>query len=85
MKILVINAGSSSVKYLLKEYDDGQSNMLGMGHIAGDSDGTLEYAVKTKGLYRYLVNDDDGSWSTSDSVRNVRVMSSGNGDMHISQ
>ena len=57
--------------------------MLGMGHIAGDSDGTLEYAVKTKGLYRYLVNDDDGSWSTSHSVRNVRGMSSGNGDMHV--
>ena len=57
--------------------------MLGMGHVSGDKDGTLEYAVKTKGLYRYLVNDDDGSWSTSHSVRNVRVMSSGNGSMHV--
>ena len=61
----------------------GQSNMLGMGRVAGDTDGTLEYAVNTKGLYRYLVNDGDGSWATSRSVRNVRVMSSGNGDMHV--
>ena len=58
--------------------------MLGMGHVNGDKDGTLEYAVHAKGLYRYLVNsDDDGDWATSNSVRNVRVMSSGSGGMHV--
>lgn len=58
--------------------------MLGMGRVNGDKDGTLEYAVHAKGLYRYLVNgDDDGDWATSNSVRNVRVMSSGSGGMHV--
>ena len=58
--------------------------MLGFGHVHGDTDGTLQYAVRTKGLYRYLINDDDdGKWVTSNSVRNVRVMSSGNGAMEV--
>ena len=39
-----------------------QSNMLGFGHVYGDMDGTLEYAVRTKGLYPYLINDDEGGW-----------------------
>ena len=56
--------------------------MLGMGRVNCNTDGTLDYAVHSKGLYRYLVND-DGSWSTSESVRNVRVMSSGNGGMRV--
>mmetsp|Transcript_13289 Transcript_13289/g.28854 ORF Transcript_13289/g.28854 Transcript_13289/m.28854 type:complete len:380 (-) Transcript_13289:30-1169(-) len=56
----------------------GQSNMLGMGRVVGDKDGTLEYAVHTKHLYPYLV-DDDGNWATSQRVRNVRVMGSGDG------
>ena len=56
--------------------------MLGMGRVNGNTDGTLDYAVHSKGLYRYLIND-DGSWSTSESVRNVRVMSSGNGGMRV--
>jgi len=60
----------------------GQSNMLGMGRVSGETDGSLEFAVRSKGLYRYLVND-DGKWTTSNSVRNVRVMSSGNGSMHV--
>ena len=55
----------------------GQSNMLGFGKIAGD-DGSLEYAVKEKGLYPYLV-DDEGNWTTRKDVRNVRVMGSGKG------
>jgi hypothetical protein len=54
----------------------GQSNMLGMGKIKG-GDGSLEYAIKEKQLYQYLV-DDAGSWTVSKNVRNVRVM--GNGD-----
>lgn len=69
---------------LLHRTSTGQSNMLGMGHVNGDKDGTLEYAVHAKGLYRYLVSsDDDGDWATSNSVRNVRVMSSGSGGMHV--
>lgn len=51
----------------------GQSNMLGFGKIAGDKDGTLEHAVKTKKLYPFLV-DDTGSWIPRKDVRNVRVM-----------
>lgn len=64
----------------------GQSNMLGMGHVHGDKDGTLEYAVQTKHLYPYLVVDDKNKvgpvWRTSSTVRNVRVMSVGP-KMHV--
>ena len=55
----------------------GQSNMLGFGKIKG-GEGTLEHAVKEKGLYPYLV-DDDGSWTVRQDARNVRVMGSGTG------
>ena len=54
----------------------GQSNMLGMGKIAGDKEGTLEHAVKTKKKYPYLV-DDAGNWTERKDVRNVRVMVGG--------
>lgn len=54
----------------------GQSNMLEMGRVAGDKDGTLEHAVKTKELYPYLV-DDEGNWTMRQDVRNVAVMGSG--------
>ena len=59
----------------------GQSNMLGMGHVAGDKDGTLEYACKHKKLYPYLI-DGDGNWTTSSRVRNVQVMCA-NDSMHV--
>jgi len=53
----------------------GQSNMLGKGKISGrEVEGTLEHAVLEKGLYPYLI-DNDGRWTTSPTVRNVRVMS----------
>jgi len=58
----------------------GQSNMLGMGKIAG-GDGSLENAVKTKKLYPYLV-DDAGNWTERKDVRNVRVMV-GKGGMQL--
>ncbi len=51
----------------------GQSNMLEFG-----KKGILETAVKEKGKYPYLV-DDDGNWTTRKDVRNVRVMCSGSG------
>ena len=54
----------------------GQSNMVGAGRISGDNDGTLENAVKKKGLYPYLI-DDSGNWTVCNDVRNVRVMGSG--------
>jgi hypothetical protein len=60
----------------------GQSNMLGFGKVAGDKDGTLEYAVKKKGKYRYLI-DDAGKWTERKDVRNVRVMGSGTGAMKL--
>jgi hypothetical protein len=34
----------------------GQSNMVGMGNVTGDKDGTLEYATKTEKLYPYLLD-----------------------------
>jgi len=51
----------------------GQSNMLGFGRVSGDKKGTLEYAVKEKDKYQYLV-DDAGNWTTRKDVRYVRVM-----------
>lgn len=57
----------------------GQSNMLGAGKIKGD-DGSLEYAVKQKNLYPYLI-DNKGNWTERKDVRNVRVMGSGTGPM----
>jgi len=58
----------------------GQSNMLGMGKVAG-GEGSLDNAVKAK-KYPYLV-DDAGNWTERKDVRNVRVMSSGTGDMKV--
>ena len=58
----------------------GQSNMVGAGRIAGDKEGTLEQAVKTKKKYPYLI-DDSGNWTVRNDVRNVRVMGSGTGAM----
>ncbi len=54
----------------------GQSNMLEMGKVAGDKDGTLEHAVKTESMYPFLI-DDAGKWTTRQDVRNVAVMGSG--------
>ena len=51
----------------------GQSNMVGAGKVAGDKEGTLEYAVKTKKKYPYLV-DEAGNWLERSDVRYVRVM-----------
>jgi len=51
----------------------GQSNMVGAGRIAGDKNGTLTHAVKTRKKYPYLV-DDAGQWTVRKDVRNVRVM-----------
>jgi hypothetical protein len=51
--------------------------MLGEGHISGDKDGTLEYAVKTKNLYPYLI-DEAGDWTVREDVRYMFIM--GNAD-----
>ena len=59
----------------------GQSNMLGAGKIGPvDKKGSLEYAIKEKNKYPYLV-DDAGAWTERKDVRNVRVMGSGTGAM----
>ena len=63
----------------------GQSNMVGMGFVKGeDKDGSLEYAVKTKHLYQYLV-DDNHDWKevVNPHVRNFFTMGSGNNDKGI--
>lgn len=60
----------------------GQSNMLGFGQVSGDKEGTLEYAVKEKKLYPYLV-DEQGNWTERKDVRNVRVMGSGLGGKRL--
>lgn len=60
----------------------GQSNMVGLGKVGPESkDGTLEHAVRTKGLYPYLV-DEAGKWTERRDVRHVRVMS-GKGGMQL--
>ena len=63
----------------------GQSNMLGFGKInptKGKSEGSLTHAVKEKGLYPYLIND-EGDWTVRRDVRNVRVTGSGLGGMKV--
>jgi hypothetical protein len=50
----------------------GQSNMVGLGKIGG-RDGSLEFAVKNKNKYPYLV-DDSGAWLERRDVRFVRYM-----------
>ncbi|MBX3418691.1 MAG: hypothetical protein KF851_13885 [Pirellulaceae bacterium] len=62
----------------------GQSNMLGFGKVAGDKDGTLEFAVKNKAKYPYLI-DETGSWTQREDVRNVRVMVARGGGMAVHQ
>lgn len=54
----------------------GQSNMLGEGRRTGNNN-SLEYAVQTAHKYQYLWDSSIGNWSTSKTVRNVEVMSSG--------
>lgn len=54
----------------------GQSNTLEMGKVKGDKEGTLEHAVKTEGLYPFMV-DEQGNWTKRQDVRNVHVMGSG--------
>lgn len=54
----------------------GQSNTLEMGKVAGDTDGTLEHAVKSAGLYPFMV-DDSGEWTVRKDVRNVHSQGSG--------
>jgi len=62
----------------------GQSNMVGMGTIDGNTDGTLEYATHTKGLYPYLLDGTSATgWSTVDNVRDVFVMGSGGPDSSV--
>lgn len=51
----------------------GQSNMVGAGKINGDKEGNLTQAVKEKGKYPYLV-DEQGAWTTRKDVRNVFIM-----------
>ena len=51
----------------------GQSNMVGLGKVGGP-DGSLEFAVKEKKKYPYLV-DDAGAWVERKDVRYARVMS----------
>jgi hypothetical protein len=50
----------------------GQSNMVGLGKVKG-GDGSLEFAVKEKKKYPYLV-DDTGAWAERKDVRYARVM-----------
>lgn len=51
----------------------GQSNMVGLGKVKG-GDGSLEFAVKEKKKYPYLVQD-DGAWVERKDVRFVQYMS----------
>ena len=51
----------------------GQSNMVGLGKVKGP-DGSLEFAVKEKKKYSYLVQE-DGKWTERKDVRFVQYMS----------
>lgn len=51
----------------------GQSNMVGAGKVKG-GDGSLEFAVKEKKKYSYLVQE-DGKWTERQDVRFVQYMS----------
>jgi len=51
----------------------GQSNMVGLGKVKG-ADGSLEFAVKEKKKYSYLVQE-DGKWTERKDVRFVQYMS----------
>ena len=52
----------------------GQSNMLGFGRVSPvDKPGTLEYMIKKKGKYSYLV-DQSGQWTERKDVRYTHVM-----------
>jgi hypothetical protein len=64
----------------------GQSNMLGMGNVIGNTtNGTLEFAVHNESKYEYLWDTAAGAWATSDTVRNVLIMGSGNASFEQSQ
>ncbi len=54
----------------------GQSNMVGMGEVGGEGEGSLKQAIKTKKIYPYLLDDAD-NWTERKDVRNVRVMEAG--------
>ena len=54
----------------------GQSNMLGQGNVNGNTDGTLQYAVNSKGLYSYL-SDGNGGFASRTDVRQAHVQGSG--------
>jgi hypothetical protein len=56
----------------------GQSNMLGMGTVAGDQEGTLEYAVTTKGLYPFLVEADNIAVESKGGRRGQQALSNAN-------
>ena len=60
----------------------GQSNMVGLGKVTGP-DGSLEFAVKEKKKYPYLV-DEAGAWFERKDVRFARVMSGRGGGMQTS-
>ena len=52
----------------------GQSNMLGFGRVGPkETKGSLEYMIKEKGKYSFLV-DDEGRWTIRKDVRYVHVM-----------
>ena len=64
----------------------GQSNMLGMGKVVGNTtNGTLEFAVHNESKYQYLWDAAEDKWATSDTVRNVLIMGSGNASFEQSQ
>jgi hypothetical protein len=60
----------------------GQSNMVGMGNIKGDKDGTLEHAIMMEKKYPYLV-DGAGNWVVWTNVRYVRVMDGKGGKKQV--
>jgi hypothetical protein len=77
MTTLAVGISSSTIQPVQVFILLGQSNMVGMGHVKGDKDGTLEHAVKKEGLYPFLVEDEETcskEWITRKNTRYVRMM-----------
>ena len=60
----------------------GQSNMVGMAHIAAGKGESLEKVAKTDKLYPFLV-DEAGNWTERKDVRYVQVMVGKGGGMNL--
>jgi hypothetical protein len=60
----------------------GEGNMVGMGHVRGDVEGTLEYTVFKKRRFTHVV-DRFFDWTTRSDIRSVHVVGGGDNDFVV--